>query len=187
MFQHTARAEAPLLQQCRDGDEAAWRELYRQYLPVAEAFLRKLGVGQEELPDAVQEVFLQVFRSLPGFREEACLQTWLYRICRTEARSVRRRSSANRGLSALLSSSPESHPMASPAFSESRAQARLYATLEQLPPRQREAFVLYELEDQPGRVVADILRCTEASVWRRLHDARRAFRNALRGHEADPR
>lgn len=187
MFQPTARAEALILQQCRDGDRAAWRELYRQYRPVAEAFLRKLGVGQADLPDAVQEVFLQVFRSLPRFRGEARLQTWLYRVCCTEARSQRRRSSAHRGLRALLLTSPASHPMASPGFSESRAFARLHASLEQLPPRQREAFVLYELEDQPGRLVAERLRCTEASVWRRLHHARRALRSALAGDAAAAR
>lgn len=179
MLQHPVRAEGLLLKECRGGDAAAWRELHLQYLPITEAFLRKLGVREEDLSDAAQEVFLQMFRSLPRFREEARLQTWLYRLCITQARTLRRRLRVSRGLSALLLAFPEAHPVASPAFSESRVLVRLRAVLEQLPVRQREAFVLYEMEDQPGKVVAELLQCTEASVWRRLHHARQALRSAL--------
>jgi RNA polymerase sigma-70 factor (ECF subfamily) len=179
MSQYSELPEPLIIQHCRDGDNAAWRELHRRYVPVATAFLRKLGVVEDEFPDAVQEVFVQVYRYLPRFRAEASLQTWLYRLCITQARSVRRRSGVRSGLHALLLLSPEYHPKAAPSFSERRALTRLHGALDQIPPRQRKAFVLYEMDAQPGKVIAEVLRCTEASVWRLLHDSRRALRDAL--------
>lgn len=179
MFEQVARAEGLLVQQCRQGDNAAWRELHRQYLPIAGAFLRKLGVSEEELGDATQEVFLQVFRYLPGFRHEAKLKTWLYTLCISQARTLRRRATVVHGLKKLFLLDPKAHPSVEHGFSESKALARVHTALKQLPPKQREAFVLFEMEDQSGKDIAEILNCTEASVWRRLHHARKTVRQLL--------
>src|SRR4051794_23893624 len=73
------------------GEQEAWRAFHTHYSPIAGAFLRKLGVRAPEIDDAVQEVFLQVYRYLPGFRGDALVRTWLFRLCITEARRVRRR------------------------------------------------------------------------------------------------
>ena len=43
----------------------------------------------------------------------------------------------------------------------------------------RTTFVLFELEGLSGREIGEILRCPEATVWRRLHDARRIFRETV--------
>src|SRR5262245_35497646 len=64
-------ADSRLLDDCIEGNALAWRQLHRQYYPVAAAFLRKLGVRERDLDDASQEVFLQLFRYLPRFRREA--------------------------------------------------------------------------------------------------------------------
>lgn len=179
MFEQFARAEVVLVQQCREGDNSAWRELHRRYFPVAGAFLRKLGVPEDELSDATQEVFLQVFRYLATFRQEAKLQTWLYSLCISQARSCRRRSTVRKGLRALFLREPMSHPTVGLFFSENAALNRVQSALQSLPPRQRETFVLFEMEGQSGKQIAAILNCTEASVWRRLHYARKAIRALL--------
>ena len=55
------------------------------------------------------------------------------------------------------------------------AERLLQAGLNQLTALEREAFVLYELEGQGGVELAAILGCPEATVYRRLHDARKKF------------
>lgn len=179
MFEQVARAEGLLVQQCCEGDSAAWRELHQRYLPVAGAFLRKLGVTEEELGDATQEVFLQMFRYLSRFRQEATLQTWMYTLCVSQARALRRRTAALQGLRAVFLLDPRAQPITGQAFSESDALLRVQAALEKLPPKQRETFVLFEMEGQSGREISRILECTEASVWRRLHHARKTVREVL--------
>ena len=60
-----------LVERCVAGEPAAWRSLHRQYYPNAMSVLRRLGVCATQLEDCCQDVFLDVFRYLPRFRQEA--------------------------------------------------------------------------------------------------------------------
>jgi RNA polymerase sigma-70 factor (ECF subfamily) len=172
-----------LLLQCIEGDRAAWRRLHRQYYPVAAAFLRKLGLDERDLDDACQEVFLQMFRYLARFRGEADPKTWLYRLCVTQARRARLRHSISNTLARLLLSGPTETLVSAPGFCERSAERRIATALACLSEKERSAFVLYEMEGLPGKQVAEILRCKEATLWRRLHYARQIFRDALEASE----
>jgi len=172
-------SESPLLRECVRGSHQAWRSLHIRYYPVTVAFLRKLGVRESDLDDASQEVFLQMHRYLPRFRGNAELKTWLYRLCITEARHLRRRHRMAETLRSWFSLSPESVNPSSAGFCEESARRRMQAALETLSEGDRLAVALYELEGLAGRQVAEILRCTEATLWRRLHYARKKFVQAL--------
>jgi RNA polymerase sigma-70 factor (ECF subfamily) len=174
-----AFSETRLLDDCIDGSPLAWRQLHRRYYPVASAFLRKLGVRDGDLDDATQDVFLQLFRYLPRFRREAELSTWVYRLCITQARHVRRRGRLGAVLSQILSLRPSSALVSSPSLPDDIARRRVEAALATLSDTERTVFVLYEMEGLPGKEIAQIVSCPEASVWRRLHYARRTFRAAL--------
>lgn len=171
--------DSRLLDDCIEGSALAWRQLHRRYYPVAGAFLRKLGVRERDLDDAVQEVFLQLFRYLPRFRREAELSTWLYRLCITQARHLRRRARLGEMLSHVLSLGPSSDLLSSPALPDDVARRRIEAALSKLSEGERTVFVLYEMEGVAGKDIAEIVACPEATVWRRLHYARRTFRTAL--------
>jgi RNA polymerase sigma-70 factor (ECF subfamily) len=169
-----------------EGDRGAWRQLHRQYYPVAAAFLRKLGVHERDLDDACQEVFLQMFRYLSRFRGEADPKTWLYRLCITQARRTRLRHKVTHALEHVLALLPRDALVSTPSFSESAAQRRIEQALAQLSEKERSAFVLYEMEGVAGKQVASIVGCKEATLWRRLHYARHVFREALAASEVDP-
>ncbi len=66
-------------------------ELFHEHAPYAGRVLRNLGVGDADLPDALQEVFLVVHRKLSGFRGESAVRTWIYGICLRVAAAHRRR------------------------------------------------------------------------------------------------
>lgn len=178
-FEPDASLSAGLVDACALGDAAAWRKLHLRYYPVARAFLRKLGVREGELDDATQEVFLQVHRYLPRFRGESELTTWLYRLCVTQARKLRRRIRLHEALRAFLSVAPAESLVSTQSFSEGAALSRVQGALSQLPESERSVFVLYEMEGVPGKQIAEILGCPEATVWRRLHYARKTFCAAL--------
>ena len=171
--------EQRLIGDCAGGDAHAWRKLHRKYYPVAAAFLRKLGVKERDLEDAAQEVFLQVHKYLPRFRGEAELSTWLYRLCITQARHTRRRTRLTDALLQVLSLSPAEALVSTQSFSEDVARRRIEQALSALSETERAVFVLYEMEGVPGKEIAEIVKCPEATVWRRLHYARRTFREAL--------
>ena len=171
--------ESPLLLECVRGSREAWRSLHLRYYPVTMIFLRKLGVGESDLEDASQEVFLQMHRYLPRFRGNAELKTWLYRLCITQARHLRRRRRMGEALRSWFSLSPGSVNPGSAGFCEESARRRMLAALETLSEDDRLAVVLYDLEGLAGRQVAEILHCKEATLWRRLHYARKRFVSAL--------
>jgi RNA polymerase sigma-70 factor, ECF subfamily len=179
-----AAAEPLPLGECAGGDAAAWRRLHRQYYPIAVAFLRKLGVEGQDLEDACQDVFLQAFRYLPSFRGDSEFKTWLYRLCITQARKSRRRLRFTRALGQLLAWLPGEAVVSTPAFCEQAARRRIEAALAELSEAERTVFVLYEMEGLAGAQIAEIVRCKPATLWRRLHYARKSFRRALERTEA---
>src|ERR671918_856440 len=62
------------------GDERALRALWSQHAPHIDAVVRRL-VGDPDLAaDVAQEVWIQIFRALPGYRGESQFGTWAHRI-----------------------------------------------------------------------------------------------------------
>ncbi len=172
--------EDTLVRNCRAGDPAAWRALHRRYYPVAAAFLRKLGALPEEIEDACQDVFVELYRNLASFRGQAEMKTWLYRLCVTQARRTRGRSKVRRVIRERLQRfMPERVSVPAATITDSTAMQRVIGALASLSEGDRLVFVLYEFEGLPGRQVSEIAGCPEATVWRRLHYARRAFKDAL--------
>jgi RNA polymerase sigma-70 factor (ECF subfamily) len=179
-LERAALEQAALVRRCVSGEREAWRMLHGKYRPVATAFLRKLGVQGEELDDACQEVFLQMFRYLPRFRGEAQIKTWLYRLCITEASNARRRHRlAQTAASALRHELGDEPAATAPAMTDDMARRRIDAALASLKSGERQVFVLFEMHGLDGEAVAELTGCPVATVWRRLHYARQTFRAAI--------
>jgi len=171
--------DASLIRGSLAGDRAAARELHDHYLPIATAFLRKLGTRPDEMEDAAQEVFLQFFRHLAGFRGEAELKTWLYRLCMTEARHVRRRRKIGAALAAVLRNEPPSDAVPPALRSDVTIQALVKRALDRMEPEQRLAFILFEVSGFTGREVAKVAGHSVPSTFRHLYGAQRVLREML--------
>jgi RNA polymerase sigma-70 factor, ECF subfamily len=163
-----------LVSGCVAGDETAWAALYARYARTIANFLRRLGVAPEALDDAVQEVFLQAFRSLGQLRGEAAIKTWLYRLAVTQARRSRQRARFAQRIRQLMALHAPSE-LDWGEYQPRQAEHLLQTALGRLTALEREAFVLYELEGQSGVQLAAILGCPEATLYRRLHEARKKF------------
>jgi len=163
-----------LIERCVAGDDDAWAALYARHARVMAQFLKHLGVAPEALDDAVQEVFLQAFRSLDGFRGEAAIKTWLYRLAVTQARRSREKARFLRRIRQLLLLEIGDAQLTVDS-QVGEAERLLQRALGELTLLEREAFVLYELEGQSGAELSTIFCCPEATVYRRLHDARKKF------------
>ena len=167
-----------LFDRCATGEGQAWRDLHRTYYPTACRFLTHLGVGGDDLEDACQEVFVQVFRHLARFEHRADFQTWLYKLCLSQASRLRRRRKLQQTLGWLLGRESESRS-AGHAWSEAMAAERVRLALDKMKPIHREVLVLFELEGVGGDEIARVLGCPAATVRRRLHHARKEFEELL--------
>lgn len=170
-----ALADLMLVDRCLGGEQAAARELFRAHEARVHATLFRVLGSNRDMDDLLQEAFIQVFRSLKGFRGEARLSTWIDRIT---ARVAYRYLAQKRGAPPTVAL--EEEPSGGTIEASERALARegvrrLYAALDELGPAARLAFTLHEID---GRPVAEVARCVGASVTAtklRIWRARRAL------------
>jgi RNA polymerase sigma-70 factor (ECF subfamily) len=113
------------------------------------------------MDDLVQEAFLEIFRTLHGFRGEASLGTWVDRITVRVAYAYMRRPKSRAVALAVVPDAPSGAPDAEERTMSRDALRRLYELLDRLTPSQRVAWVLHVLEDRP---VAEVASITESSV-----------------------
>jgi RNA polymerase sigma-70 factor, ECF subfamily len=84
--------ERLLLGQVAGGDEEAMRQLYFAYRPRLRRYLwHQLGGDMSRVEEALQDIFLAVWRSAGGYRGDARVSTWVYRIAHNVALDARRR------------------------------------------------------------------------------------------------
>lgn len=166
----TRVSDQELVARCCAGDRSAWRVLYERYAALVFRFLSALGVRDPEREDACQDVFLAVYRSLPSFRGEAQLSTWIYRItARTTGKLIQKRK-LRTALATTLTQEP-APSLADPTEQAARA-LLLDRMLDRLNPKKRLVLVLFELEGVPVEEIARIADCPTNTVWSRLHHAR---------------
>jgi RNA polymerase sigma-70 factor (ECF subfamily) len=153
-------------------------EVYDRHAPFVFRVLRGLGVGDDRVDDAVQDVFIVVHRRLAEFEARSSLTTWLYAIARRVASQYRRSAAARRTADADL----DAVPAAETPYDDARRNqaARLLASiLEELDPDKREVFVLIEIEQMSAPDVAGVLGIPVNTVYSRLRLARQRFEAAM--------
>ncbi len=162
----------------QQGDHAAFGALYREHRSRVACWVRhKLGPGASgaDVEDLVQDVFVQVFRSLRKYQRKAKFTWWLYRVAVNvvlmHRRTLRRRPKR------IAEPLDDSRLVGSqcPDF-ELRRKRRIAAyngLLAQLGEDKRNAYLLSDLAGKPSHQVAAILDCPAATVRTRLFHARR--------------
>jgi RNA polymerase sigma-70 factor (ECF subfamily) len=155
---------------------ADFETVYEEHFAFVWRTVRRLGVPERSVDDAVQDVFVVVHRRLAGFEGRSSLRTWLYGIARRVAHDHRRRVGRKERGEALPDGLAD--PAApSPDREVARAQAArlLYSILEGLDDEKREVFVLAELEQMTVPEIAEATGVNLNTVYSRLRAARQAF------------
>jgi RNA polymerase sigma-70 factor (ECF subfamily) len=172
-------SDTELIHRSLGGDPMASRELHRRLASIATAFLRKLGIRDDESEDARQDVFLQFFRYLANFRGEADLKTWLFRLCVTEARRARQRRKVSAALAGLLRRQPANDAVPPARYTDATLQGLIEDALSRMAPDQRQAFILFELDGLTGKEVAKIGGHSLPATLRRRYEAQRLLQQTL--------
>ena len=144
-----------LVERFQRGEASAFAELFRRHQPaVTRLVSRMLGVGQRggaataELEDLVQDVFVQIYRSLESFRGQSRLSTWIYRIAVNvvlmHRRSARARPMFAHGQEAPAAVDPRLGP--DDELVQRRNVSALYRHLSQLSEKKRTVYILHEIE-----------------------------------------
>ena len=177
------RVEVPdvaLVYAVGQGELEALGLLFERYNLDVYRFLSRLsGTRQQELDDLVQETFLQVQKSARTYKEKSSVKNWIFGIAvnvvRHHVRSEVRRKRLIKVFQELPANAAES------PFDEAERRQRmeaLSAAVRNLPYKLRTVFVVCDLEGVSGVEAARLLGLRQGTVWRRLHEARKALRSA---------
>jgi RNA polymerase sigma-70 factor (ECF subfamily) len=160
--------------------------VYEEHFDFVWRSVQRLGAQPAAVADLVQEVFLNVHRSLPSFEGRSSIKGWLFGIAANVVRRSRR--SAQRRRRAVPELDPPVDPDAfvdarrpGPADSAERAEAVrvLYALLDALEEGQREVFVMAELEQMTAPEISEALGVNVHTVYSKLRAARASFEKAV--------
>jgi len=185
--------DAPFIERLKSGDAAAFDNLVERYSGDIYALLFRLTSNAEDARDLTQDTFLRALRSISGFRGDAELKTWLFRIAINESRNrfrwwKRRRREVTISLDATIGDSDTSYSdtIAESSMSpEDSALMRereyaLKAALLDLAIIYREAIILCDIEGMTYDQTAGALGVGIGTVKSRISRGREELRRRLK-------
>ncbi|NDJ35418.1 MAG: RNA polymerase sigma factor [Chloroflexi bacterium] len=163
-----------LLARCAAGDKDAFAALYDQYANLVYKTAVLALETQQDAEDALQEVFLKVYRGLHTYDPvRGAFTTWLYRVTLNHCMAKRRRRSVTvTPLDGQTLSTP-------PADRGLATIDQLRRVLNQLDDRQREVVILRYYWDLPYREIAAVLEIPLGTVQSRLSRALQTMKHIM--------
>lgn len=171
------------VQKTLQGDTGAFSDIVNRYTPVIYSLAVRLLENSEEAEDAVQEIFLNAYKSLHSFKIGARFYSWLYTIAVNKIRSLlRKKHRQGRTVSLDADGAPDLPDTREDLQLRvvSRAEEeRAREMLSNLKPAYRIAFVLRFIEGMPLKDMADVLDIPIGTVKAHLHRARKQMISIL--------
>ncbi len=177
-----------LILRLQRGDEWAFQLMVRRFRTKIFSIAFGITLDTEESQDIMQEVFLQVYRTIGDFRGDASLATWLQRITVNRSLNWKRRWArrfkwlhvSTDSTDGLPAAEPESD-LPSPETRVANAQTRqqIDKALKMLPEQARTIFVLRELEGLAYEEIAAAIGIKLGTVRSRLFHARKRLKEIL--------
>lgn len=164
---------------CR-GDLPAFEELVRRYMRWAYSLAYSLSNDHYWADEISQEAFVALHRSIAGFRRKSSLKTYLYRIILNSWKQHLRKSYRKKRLSYALGRRVEKTRDIFDEMNADEIKGKINYAVAQLPPRQKEVFVLKHLQGLKIAEVASTIGCSEGTVKANLFKALNNLRNRLK-------
>ena len=180
----------PLLERYLSGDAFAFEQLVGLYQDRLYGYLERFLGDAHLAEDVFQQTFLKVAEKVHGFDHRSSFSTWLFAIARNTALDEmrhRRRTPIPQSLDRDNSPEPiAKDPSPLEALVSGESKERILAVVAELPPTQREAFLLKEEADLGFQEIADIIDCPKETVKSRFRLAVEKIRLTLITEGFDP-
>ena len=166
---------------CASGDPAAIAALFHRHGRTVSRFVYQMVHSDDDVEDIVQATFVEVLRGHASFDGRSLVSTWLLGIAANVVRHYVRSKIRRRRFETCLA-------LYAAERRESALSERVHArrtlvladkVLSQLDIDKQLAFALCELEGLSARDAAAALGATEAAIWKRVSEVRKALRQAL--------
>ncbi|MBD1383800.1 sigma-70 family RNA polymerase sigma factor [Mucilaginibacter rigui] len=148
----------------------AFNLLLRKYQQKIYWHVRRMVIDHDDADDIVQDVFIKIWKNLPGFRNDAQLYTWMYRIATNECITFLNKKKAKNNVSFddvdyeladTLSSSDQ--------FNGDQIQRKLQEAILTLPDKQRLVFNMKYFDDMKYEDMSDVLGTSVGALKASYH------------------
>jgi len=153
-------------------EEIAFNRLVQRYQERLYWHIRKIVIGHDDADDVLQNTLVKVWKSLPGFRSDSGLYTWLYRIATNEALTFLKQKKKRTfapwvEVEHKMSETLESDPW----FNGDEIQFRLQQAILKLPDKQRIVFNMKYFDEVKYEDMALILDTSVGALKASYHHA----------------
>ncbi len=170
--------ERVLVLRAQMGDRAAFHELVTLYQERLTYYVHRLVLDWHQSHDILQQVWLDVFRTLRKLRSPNAFRVWLYRIAHdrvaTYVRRQIRESDAHEQLAVDTSEAEHWNDLDLLENAE-----LVHFALTKLSPVHRQTMMLRFLEEMDVKEIARVMQCSEGTAKSRLHYAKIAMRRII--------
>ena len=172
-----------LAQQIAEGNAGAFTEYVDTFGPRLHRLVRRYTASEADAEDLMQEIFLDLYRSMANFRGEATLATWTYRVALNHClKHVHRARPATVPYDDARAEREAEERGPAHRAAQGELSDHVHQALDGLSPDHRDVVILHELQDLTYRECADILQVPVGTVKSRLSHACRRLRERLSGY-----
>ena len=179
--------EQQLARRCLEGESSAFQTIYHRYRAQVFRVVSRMVLNQADREEVTQDVFLQVFKSLPSFQGSAKLSTWIHRVAvNVTLQHLRKKRSRIKLLFSTEMHNQTADRIPSPAatspeerYAQKEKQAAVERALARLSDKKRAALILHDFEGLPAKEIADIVGAPVLTVRTRVFYARKEFYERL--------
>lgn len=179
--------EKELLLNLQEGDKTAFRQFFNRYQQLVYNVCYRMSNSREEAEDITQDVFIKVFHAIAGFRGEAKLSTWLYRISVNTCLKNESRKKLNQLVSLDFLLKEEESPYSifdsetpDQQLEKSETEQIVRYAIQKLSPRQKTAVVLHRYENLSYEEIARVMKISIPAVESLLHRAKENLAEKLK-------
>lgn len=176
--------DCELIIAAKNGDNAAWETLFERYRRPVYAFISRMLNGDTMTADDVfQDLWIKVMNKISVYKEDGRFAAWLFRIARNQVLEHFRREKSRSKIGRVTDDGelPEqisvNHSPVS-ALAEKELSERLEALLNELPPEQKEVFIMRQ-NNLSFKEIAAIQKCPINTALGRMHNCLKFLRHKL--------
>ena len=189
---HVQDIDAHLMLRFKEGDTGAFDTLFKKHTRRIVNFAYRFVRNREVAEELAQEVFLKVYQNAEGYQIQSKFTSWLYtiatNICLNEIRKPRYRvkhqsmyvtSKSDSGTEEIqreiaVTDGPDR------MMEQQAIERAIRESLNQIPEKQRIAFILNKYQELSYSEVADVLKISEKAVKSLIHRAKETLADRLK-------
>jgi len=178
-----------LIEAVKNNENGAFEQLYDEFYKLAYFFAYKLCRNEADAKDAVQETFIEVYRSIHTLKENSYFKAWLYKIVHSKCKKIFRK---NKHITIDFEDEPLINSIQEERLEYTPEQLTRFTSdkevldslIAKLPPSQATIITLFYLEQFSVKEISDILEVPVGTVKSRLSYGRNCLKKALDEYEA---